>query len=108
MSCPIGTDVECAAGLLARGGLVAFATETVYGLGANALDVRAVARIFEAKGRPHFDPLIVHLGELTSLTRLVRSVPKNAWTLIDRFWPGPRPLCFPKPISSPTSRRPAW
>jgi L-threonylcarbamoyladenylate synthase len=58
----IGTDIARAASILASGGLVAFATETVYGLGANACDGRAVARIFEAKGRPRFDPLIVHLG----------------------------------------------
>ena len=68
MSCPIGTDVARAAGILARGGLVAFATETVYGLGADALDVRAVARIFEVKGRPRFDPLIVHIADRTWLT----------------------------------------
>jgi L-threonylcarbamoyladenylate synthase len=96
MTCPIGTDVAHAAGLLARGGLVAFATETVYGLGADARDARAVARIFEAKGRPHFDPLIVHLAELTWLERLVSSVPENARRLIDRFWPGPLTLVLPK------------
>ena len=62
MSCPIGTDVERAASLLVHAGLVAFATETVYGLGANALDTHAVARIFEVKGRPRFDPLIVHVA----------------------------------------------
>ena len=96
MSCPIGTDVERAAGLLVRGGLVAFATETVYGLGADALNQRAVARIFEAKGRPRFDPLIVHVAEPEWLERLVRSVPENARRLIDRFWPGPLTLVLPK------------
>lgn len=95
-SCSIGADVARAAGLLARGGLVAFATETVYGLGADALDVRAVARIFEVKGRPRFDPLIVHVAELAWLERLVRSVPENARRLIDRFWPGPLTLVLPK------------
>ena len=69
MSCPIGADVARAAGILARGGLVAFATETVYGLGADVLDVRAVARIFEVKGRPRFDPLIVHVADRTWLER---------------------------------------
>jgi L-threonylcarbamoyladenylate synthase len=96
MSCPIGTDVDYAAGLLARGGLVAFPTETVYGLGADALDARAVARIFEAKGRPRFDPLIVHVADLAWLERLFCSVPENARRLIDRFWPGPLTLVLPK------------
>jgi L-threonylcarbamoyladenylate synthase len=96
MNCPIGTDVERAAHLLVRGGLVAFATETVYGLGADALNQRAVARIFEAKGRPRFDPLIVHVAERDWLVRLVRSVPENARRLIDRFWPGPLTLVLPK------------
>jgi len=96
MSCPIGTDVTRAAGLLVRGGLVAFATETVYGLGADVLNQRAVARIFEAKGRPRFDPLIVHVAEPDWLVRLVRSVPDNARRLIDRFWPGPLTLVLPK------------
>jgi L-threonylcarbamoyladenylate synthase len=96
MSCPIGTDVERAAGLIVHAGLVAFATETVYGLGANALDAHAVARIFEAKGRPRFDPLIVHVSGTEWLDRLVISVPDNASRLIDRFWPGPLTLVLPK------------
>jgi L-threonylcarbamoyladenylate synthase len=96
MSCPIGTDVERAAGLIVHAGLVAFATETVYGLGANALDAHAVARIFEVKGRPRFDPLIVHVAGLEWLDRLVTSVPENARRLIDRFWPGPLTLVLPK------------
>lgn len=96
MSCPIGTDVERAALLLARGGLVAFATETVYGLGADALDWAAVARIFEAKGRPRFDPLIVHVADADWLEQLVVSVPQVAAKLIDRFWPGPLTLVLPK------------
>jgi L-threonylcarbamoyladenylate synthase len=96
MSCPIGTDVARAAALLSSGGLVAFATETVYGLGADALEARAVARIFEAKGRPRFDPLIVHVPEVTSLERLVSSVPAKARELIDRFWPGPLTLVLPR------------
>jgi L-threonylcarbamoyladenylate synthase len=96
MNCPIGTDVERAASLLVRGGLIAFATETVYGLGADALNQLAVARIFEAKGRPHFDPLIVHVADPEWLERLVRSVPENARRLIDRFWPGPLTLVLPK------------
>jgi L-threonylcarbamoyladenylate synthase len=96
MSSPIGTDVERAARLLRGGGLVAFATETVYGLGANALDTRSVARIFSVKGRPQFDPLIVHVADPNWLERLVTSVPNAARRLIDRFWPGPLTLVLPK------------
>jgi L-threonylcarbamoyladenylate synthase len=96
MGCPIGTDVERAAELFNRGGLVAFATETVYGLGANALDPQAVARIFEAKERPFFDPLIVHVADTIWLSRLVRRLPPEAQRLIDRFWPGPLTLVLPK------------
>lgn len=96
MSCPTGTDVEHAARLLAGGGLVAFATETVYGLGANALDRRAVARTFEVKGRPRFDPLIVHVADPGWLDRLVTALPDFATALIERFWPGPLTLVLPK------------
>jgi L-threonylcarbamoyladenylate synthase len=92
----VGTDIDRGASLLAHGGLVAFATETVYGLGANAYDGRAVARIFEAKGRPRFDPLIVHLGNARSLGDVVASVPPLAQRLIDAFWPGPLTLVLPK------------
>lgn len=95
-SCPIGTDIEHAAALLRGGGLVAFATETVYGLGANALDPRAIARIFAAKERPRFDPLIVHVADQTWLPRLVTSVPPPARRLIDHFWPGPLTLVLSK------------
>jgi L-threonylcarbamoyladenylate synthase len=96
MTCPIGTDVERAARLLVGGGLVAFATETVYGLGASALDTRAVARIFEVKGRPRFDPLIVHVADRTWLEQLVTRIPDLARVLMDRFWPGPLTLVLPK------------
>jgi L-threonylcarbamoyladenylate synthase len=85
-----------AAGILRRGGLVAFPTETVYGLGANALDAAAVGRIFAAKGRPTFDPLIVHLADQTWLARVVRAIPEAAATLAARFWPGPLTLVLPK------------
>jgi L-threonylcarbamoyladenylate synthase len=92
----IGTDIDRAASLIASGGLVAFATETVYGLGANAYDARAVARIFEVKERPQFDPLIVHLGEAAWLSEVVLSVPPLARLLIDAFWPGPLTLVLRK------------
>jgi L-threonylcarbamoyladenylate synthase len=96
MPAEVGTDVDRAAWLIQRGGLVAFATETVYGLGANAYDVRAVARIFEVKGRPQFDPLIVHLGDANWLRDVVATVPPLAQRLIDSFWPGPLTLVLPK------------
>jgi L-threonylcarbamoyladenylate synthase len=102
MTCPIGTDVERAARLLVSGGLVAFATETVYGLGASALDTRAVARIFEAKGRPRFDPLIVHVADPKWLQRLVPTpIPDLARILIERFWPGPLTVVLPKTMNVP-------
>jgi L-threonylcarbamoyladenylate synthase len=84
------------AAILRGGGLVAFPTETVYGLGANALDAAAVARIFAAKGRPTFDPLIVHLADRTWLERAVRATPEAAAILAARFWPGPLTLVLPK------------
>jgi L-threonylcarbamoyladenylate synthase len=85
-----------AAELLREGKLVAFPTETVYGLGANALDETAVAKIFAAKNRPTFDPLIVHVYDVAQLNELVTDVPPVAKTLIDRFWPGPLTLVLPK------------
>lgn len=96
MSCPIGVDVAQAARLLRDGKLVSFATETVYGLGANALDVHAVARVFAAKNRPHFDPLIVHIADRSWLTRIVKEWPETAERLAARFWPGPLTLVLPK------------
>lgn len=90
------SDVEQAAALLRANQLVAFATETVYGLGANALSEQAVAGIFEAKQRPHFDPLIVHLAEIEQLSEYVTAVPRAARALSERFWPGPLTLVLPK------------
>jgi L-threonylcarbamoyladenylate synthase len=85
-----------AAELLRSGGLVAFPTETVYGLGANALDARAVARVFDAKGRPTFDPLIVHIVDRAWLPRLAAEFPDAARRLADQFWPGPLTLVVKK------------
>ncbi|MFA9478157.1 L-threonylcarbamoyladenylate synthase [Phycisphaerales bacterium AB-hyl4] len=85
-----------AADILRRGGLVAFPTETVYGLGANALDTTAVARIFQVKGRPHFDPLIVHVPSLAAARRLTTAWPDTAQQLATAFWPGPLTLVLPK------------
>lgn len=81
--------VAAAAEILRRGGLVAFPTETVYGLGANALDAAAVARIFAAKGRPSYNPLIVHVADEASARELVREWPDAASRLATAFWPGP-------------------
>ncbi len=90
-----------AAELLRAGRLVAFPTETVYGLGANALDAAAVRRIFEAKGRPHSSPLIVHVASLEMARRLAREWPEKAETLARRFWPGPLTIVVPKNASVP-------
>lgn len=88
-----------AAELLARGGLVAFPTETVYGLGANGLDPGAVAAIFTAKGRPQDNPLILHIPEAGWLERYCRDVPETAYVLAERFWPGPLTMILKrKPI----------
>ncbi len=90
------TEVQTAAELLRAGRLVAFPTETVYGLGANALDETAVRRIFEAKGRPHSSPLIVHVASVTMAQDLVLEWPDHAELLARRFWPGPLTLILPK------------
>jgi L-threonylcarbamoyladenylate synthase len=86
--------VAAAAACLARGGLVAFPTETVYGLGADARDPRAVARIFAAKNRPAFNPLIVHVGDAAMAARLGR-FSDRARALAEAFWPGPLTLVLP-------------
>ncbi len=85
-----------AAEILRAGGLVALPTETVYGLGANALDPAAVARIFAAKQRPAWDPVIVHIADLAMLDALVSGVPEPARRLMDAFWPGPLTLLLPR------------
>ncbi|MFV0442621.1 MAG: L-threonylcarbamoyladenylate synthase [Planctomycetaceae bacterium] len=96
MTAEISTDLARAAALLRAGQLVAFATETVYGLGTDALNVTAVARVFEAKQRPHFDPLIVHLAETRDVHNVVREFPPQAQELAQAFWPGPLTLVLPK------------
>jgi len=101
---PINPDAEViakAATLLRAGGLVAFPTETVYGLGANALDNKAVERIFTAKGRPVANPIIVHVGDLPAAQRLTRDWPDMATHLSERFWPGPLTLVLPKAAHVP-------
>jgi len=94
-----GTDDKAfkdAAKALRDGKLVAFPTETVYGLGADALNPDAVRRIYEAKGRPSDNPLIVHIAEVSSLDELVGEIPEAAALLIDAFWPGPLTMVFKK------------
>lgn len=90
-----------AAEIIRAGGLVAFPTETVYGLGANALDERAVRRIYEAKGRPTTSPLIVHVASLEMARALSREWPEAAEKLARAFWPGPLTLVVPKQPSIP-------
>ncbi|MGF7183947.1 L-threonylcarbamoyladenylate synthase [Desulfitispora alkaliphila] len=82
--------------ILSQGGAVAFPTETVYGLGANALDPEAVAKIFQAKGRPQDNPLIVHISSREQLEGLVREVNLMAEKLMEAFWPGPLTIVLPK------------
>jgi L-threonylcarbamoyladenylate synthase len=88
--------IAAAAALLRRDGLVAFPTETVYGLGANALDAAAVARIFAAKGRPATNPLIVHLADARQVAQVAADWPDPAARLAERFWPGPLTLVLLK------------
>jgi len=93
---PDATIIARAAELLRSGGLVAFPTETVYGLGANALDARAVDRIYAAKGRPSHNPLIVHLANVDQVLRVARKWTDRAELLARAFWPGPLTLVLPK------------
>ena len=93
----ISRAVEC----LRRGGLVAFPTETVYGLGAHALDRDAVQRLFAAKGRPSTDPLIVHMSGFDDITTLASDIPPITATLARRFWPGPLTLVVRRAAAVP-------
>jgi len=81
--------IHHAAEIIKKGGIVAFPTETVYGLGADAFNALAVARIFEVKRRPYFDPLIVHVASPANVEKLVKEIPPSAKRLMERFWPGP-------------------
>ena len=93
---PTPEELRRAAALIRSGELVAFPTETVYGLGANALDVSAVEKVYAAKGRPSGSPLIVHVDSIEMARGLVREWPEKAETLAKRFWPGPLTLVLPK------------
>src|SRR5581483_1714983 len=96
MSAPAEEDLIRAAEWIRRGGLVAFPTETVYGLGANALDSKAVLRIYEAKGRPWASPLIVHVADEAMARSVTSEWPVLAGCLAARFWPGPLTLIIKK------------
>ena len=92
----IGNSVSSAAQFLKEGKLVAIPTETVYGLAANALDPIAVSKIFEAKERPSFNPLILHVSGISEVEKYTRSFPKKARKLAEHFWPGPLSLLLEK------------
>ncbi len=96
-------SVSAAAGLIRAGKLVAFPTETVYGLGANALDPDAVARIFTAKGRPATNPLIVHVADVEQVAAVAGDLPPLARALATAFWPGPLTLVLPKSLRVPAA-----
>lgn len=89
-------EIALAAEVLKIGGTVIFPTETVYGLGANALDESAVKKIFEAKGRPSDNPLILHISELNQVYDLVQDIPETFYILAEKFWPGPLTLVMKK------------
>ena len=93
--------MERAGAILKKGGLVAFPTETVYGLGGDALNPEASARIYAAKGRPSDNPLIVHIADMEALKVLASEVPEKARLLADRFWPGPLTMIMPKSDAVP-------
>jgi len=92
----VGVDIDHAASIIANGGVVAFPTETVYGLGANALNPNAVAKVFALKERPSFDPLIVHIASAESINLLSSSNDPRVFQLAERFWPGPLTIVVPK------------
>lgn len=88
-------DIKEAADILSRGGLVAFPTETVYGLGANALNSEAVSKVYEAKGRPSDNPMIVHIAKDVHMQKLTDKITDDMQRLMDKFWPGPLTMVVP-------------
>lgn len=92
----LAANISTAADILKRGGLVAFPTETVYGLGADALNADAAAKIYAAKGRPSDNPLIVHIADTADVYKLATEVPDKAKLLMEAFWPGPLTIILPK------------
>ena len=93
---------KIAAGLIRSGELVAIPTETVYGLGANGLDEAAVAKIFEAKGRPQDNPLILHVADTSDIEKFCHSIPASAYLLAEKFWPGPLTMVLPAKPTVPS------
>jgi L-threonylcarbamoyladenylate synthase len=93
---PPWTSAAHAARILAEGGIVAIPTETVYGLAGNAFDTKALAKIFAAKKRPFFDPLIIHIPKIENMELIAKDIPKAAWKLAKAYWPGPMTLVLPK------------
>ncbi|MBX9785158.1 MAG: threonylcarbamoyl-AMP synthase [Chitinophagaceae bacterium] len=101
MNTVIGTDIGLAAALLSKGELVALPTETVYGLAANAMNEDAVLKIYKAKQRPQFNPLIVHVASLEQANHFIDHIPGTAMLLAKQFWPGPLTLLLPKKNNVP-------
>lgn len=93
--------IKEAGDIIKAGGLVAFPTETVYGLGGDALNPLSSEKIYRAKGRPSDNPLIVHIADMEKLDLVVREIPENAWKLAERFWPGPLTMIFDKSEAVP-------
>ena len=89
LSAADGATAQVAAEIIKNGNLVALPTETVYGLGADGLNPDAVKKIFEAKGRPQDNPLILHIADSSALDGLCHHIPESAWALAAAFWPGP-------------------
>ena len=105
LSATEASTASTAANIMKNGGLVAIPTETVYGLGANGLDPVAVKKIFEAKGRPQDNPLILHISDASELEGLCHSIPQAAWALAAAFWPGPLTMVLPARDIVPLSTR---
>ena len=95
--------IQKAGKILKEGGLVAFPTETVYGLGGNALDPKASMKIYAAKGRPSDNPLIVHIADIDDLAKITTEIPKGARILAEKYWPGPLTMILPKADIVPKS-----
>lgn len=100
---PEHAKIQKAAEVIKKGGLVAFPTETVYGLGANALDREAVDSIFKIKKRPQTDPIIVHISDISQLETIVKNIPPLAMTLAEKYWPGPLTLIMERKNTIPSN-----
>lgn len=98
---PDPASIERAGRIIREGGLVAFPTETVYGLGGDALNPEASRKIYAAKGRPSDNPLIIHISKISDLTAVTTDIPETAWALAERFWPGPLTMILKKNSSVP-------